>query len=145
MGLVIWLGGAAVIGEQITAGVLVAFILYITRFFDPIRDLSMRYDALQSTMASGERILALLATPVEVQDLPGSIDLPPIQGEIKFEKVTFNYSDDPTPVLCDINLEINPGETVAFVGKTGAGKTTLIKLLARFNDPTQGRVLVDGY
>ncbi len=145
MGLVIWLGGAAVLGEQITAGVLVAFILYITRFFDPIRDLSMRYDALQSTMASGERILALLATPVEVQDMPGSIELPRIQGEIKFEQVTFHYSDDPTPVLCDINMEITPGETVAFVGKTGAGKTTLIKLLARFNDPTEGRVLVDGY
>ena len=145
MGLVIWLGGAAVLGEQITAGVLVAFILYITRFFDPIRDLSMRYDALQSTMASGERILALLATPVEVQDLPGSIELPRIQGEIKFEQVTFHYSDDPTPVLCDINMVIAPGETVAFVGKTGAGKTTLIKLLARFNDPTEGRVLVDGY
>ena len=145
MGLVIWLGGAAVLGEQITAGLLVAFILYISRFFDPIRDLSMRYDALLSTMASGERILALLATPVEVQSLPGSIDLPRIQGEIKFEKVSFHYSDDPTPVLCDIDLEINPGETVAFVGKTGAGKTTLIKLLARFNDPTQGRVLVDGF
>lgn len=145
MGLVIWLGGAAVLGEQITAGVLVAFILYITRFFDPIRDLSMRYDALQSTMASGERILALMATPVEVQDLPDSIELPRIQGEIKFEQVTFHYSDDPTPVLCDINMEIAPGETVAFVGKTGAGKTTLIKLLARFNDPTEGRVLIDGY
>jgi ATP-binding cassette, subfamily B, multidrug efflux pump len=143
-GLVIWLGGTAVLGEQITAGVLVAFILYITRFFDPIRDLSMRYDALQSTMASGERILALLSTPVEVQDLPDSVELPRIEGRITFDRVTFHYSDDPTPVLCDINLDINPGETVAFVGKTGAGKTTLIKLLARFNDPTEGRVLVDG-
>ncbi len=145
MGLVIWLGGTAVLGQRITPGVLVAFIMYITRFFDPIRDLSQRYDTLQSTMASGERILGLLAASVDVKDQPGAVDLPPIQGRVHFDNVSFHYSDDPTPVLTGINLDVPAGETVALVGKTGAGKTTIIKLLARFHDPTGGRVLVDGF
>lgn len=145
MGLVIWLGGTAVLGQQITPGVLVAFIMYINRFFDPIRDLSQRYDTLQSTMASGERILALLAASIDVKDQPGATDLPPIRGNVRFEDVSFHYSDDPTPVLTDIDLNVPAGETVALVGKTGAGKTTIIKLLARFHDPTGGRVLVDGF
>jgi ATP-binding cassette subfamily B protein/subfamily B ATP-binding cassette protein MsbA len=145
MGLVIWLGGTAVLGQQITPGVLVAFIMYINRFFDPIRDLSQRYDTLQSTMASGERILALLAASIDVKDQPGAADLPPIRGNVRFEDVSFHYSDDPTPVLTGIDLDVPAGETVALVGKTGAGKTTIIKLLARFHDPTGGRVLVDGF
>jgi ATP-binding cassette subfamily B protein/subfamily B ATP-binding cassette protein MsbA len=145
MGLVIWLGGTAVLGQRITPGVLVAFVMYITRFFDPIRDLSQRYDTLQSTMASGERILGLLAASVDVKDQPGAIDLPAIQGSVRFENVSFHYSDDPAPVLTNINLDVPAGETVALVGKTGAGKTTMIKLLARFHDPTGGRVLVDGF
>ncbi|HZU85937.1 MAG TPA: ABC transporter ATP-binding protein [Anaerolineaceae bacterium] len=145
MALVIWLGGTAVLGEQITPGVLVAFVLYINRFFEPIRDLSQRFDTFQSTMASGERVLALLSAPIEVQDAPQAVEMPPIRGEVQFEKVNFHYLDDDTPVLTDITLHIQSGETVALVGKTGAGKTTLIKLLARFNDPTEGKVLVDGY
>jgi ATP-binding cassette, subfamily B, multidrug efflux pump len=145
MGLVIWLGGTAVLGQQITPGVLVAFVLYINRFFEPIRDLSQRYDTLQSTMASGERILGLLAASVDVKDQPGAADLPHIQGNVHFDNVSFHYSDDPTPVLTGINLDVPAGETVAMVGKTGAGKTTIIKLLARFHDPTGGRVLVDGF
>jgi ATP-binding cassette, subfamily B, multidrug efflux pump len=145
LGLVIWLGGTAVIGQSITPGMLVAFVLYINRFFDPIRDLSQRYDTLQSTMASGERILNLLASSVDVKDQPGAVDLPVIQGNVRFDDVSFHYSDDPAPVLTGINLDVPAGETVALVGKTGAGKTTLIKLLARFHDPTGGRVLVDGF
>ncbi len=145
MGLVIYLGGTAVLGQQITPGVLVAFIMYITRFFDPIRDLSQRYDTLQSTMASGERILGLLAASVDVKDQPGAVDLPAIRGNVRFDNVSFHYSDDPTPVLTGINLDVPAGETVALVGKTGAGKTTTIKLLARFHDPTGGRILVDGF
>lgn len=142
--LVVYLGGTAVLGERITAGVLVAFVLYIDRFFDPIRDLSRRFDTMQSTMAGGERIIALLNTPVEVQDLTGAVDLPAIRGSVCFESVSFHYADDPALVLDEINLDIMPGETVALVGETGAGKTTIIKLLARFHDPTRGRVLVDG-
>jgi ATP-binding cassette subfamily B protein/subfamily B ATP-binding cassette protein MsbA len=142
--LVVWIGGTALLGETLTPGVLVAFVLYIGRFFDPIRDLSLRYDGLMSTMASGERILSLINAPVEVKDQPGAGELPPIQGNVDFENVSFHYLDDPQLVLKDIDLHIPAGETVAFVGKTGAGKTTIIKLLSRFHDTSAGRILVDG-
>ena len=117
---------------------LVAFVLYIDRFFDPIRDLSRRYDTLQSTMAGGERILALMDTEVEVRDAEDAREMDAIEGAVRFENVSFNYSDDPTIVLEDIDLDVQPGETVALVGETGAGKTTIVKLLARFHDPTSG-------
>ncbi len=147
MALVVWIGGATALrsNSAITPGVLVAFVLYIGRFFDPIRDLSRRFDTFQSTMAGGERIFALLDTPPEVQDIPEAIEIPPIRGEVQFDQVSFSYIDDPTPVLVDINLKVKPGETVALVGKTGAGKTTLVKLLSRFHDPTHGRLIVDGH
>ncbi len=144
MALVIWLGGSAVPGEQITPGVLVAFVLYINRFFDPIRDLSRRFDSFQSTMASGERVLSLLATPIEVSDNPHAQPIAEIKGEITFEQVSFHYPDDNQPVLEKVDLHIPAGQTVALVGKTGAGKSTLIKLVARFHDPTQGSVKIDG-
>ena len=148
--LVVWLGGTAVLGEQITAGILVAFVLYIDRFFDPIRDLSRRFDSFQSTMAGGERILSLLETPAQVVDHPEAIDLPELDGRVHFDNVSFYYADDPPEeggqlVLKDIHLEVPPGKTIALVGRTGAGKTTLVKLLSRFHDPTRGRVLIDGY
>ncbi len=142
--LVVWLGGAAVLGEQITPGILVAFVLYVERFFEPIRDLSRRYDSFQSTMAGGERIFSLLDTPVEVQDAPGAPDLPAIRGEVTFEHVSFHYSDDPALVLSDIHLHVQAGQTVALVGETGAGKSTFVKLVSRFHDPSQGRILIDG-
>ncbi|HSL30610.1 MAG TPA: ABC transporter ATP-binding protein [Anaerolineales bacterium] len=142
--LVVYLGGTAVMGESITAGVLIAFVLYIDRLFDPIRDLSRRFDTLQSTMAGGERILELLNTPVEVQDAPDAREMGPIRGDVRFENVTFHYSDDPALVLDGIDLDVRAGETVALVGETGAGKTTIVKLLTRFHDPTAGRVLIDG-
>lgn len=147
--LVVWLGGAAVLQQApqnvITAGTLIAFVLYIERFFEPVRDLSQRYDSFQSTMASGERIFALLDTPSEVQDAPDAYELPPIRGEVVFEHVSFHYSDDPTLVLEDINLHVRPGETLALVGRTGAGKSTLVKLVSRFHDPTHGCVRIDGH
>jgi ATP-binding cassette subfamily B protein/subfamily B ATP-binding cassette protein MsbA len=142
--LVVWIGGTAVLGSSITAGVLVAFVLYIDRFFEPIRDLFRRFDTLQSMMAGGERILQLLETPVDVQDDAQARELPVIRGDVRFEHVSFNYSDDPTPVLTDIDLNIRAGETVALVGETGAGKTTFVKLVARFQDPTVGCLRVDG-
>jgi ATP-binding cassette subfamily B protein/subfamily B ATP-binding cassette protein MsbA len=158
---VVYIGGTAVLGDSLTAGVLVAFVLYISRFFDPIRDLSRRFDTLQSTMAGGERLLGLLDTEVEVPDAEDARELGAIRGAVRFENVSFHYSDSSTTdvaksapssaqsrlslVLEDIDLDIRPGETVAFVGETGAGKTTIIKLLARFHDPTSGSVRVDGH
>jgi ATP-binding cassette subfamily B protein/subfamily B ATP-binding cassette protein MsbA len=142
--VVVYLGGTAVLGESMTAGVLVAFVLYIDRLFDPIRDLSRRFDTLQSTMAGGERILELLNTPVEVQDAPDAQEMKPIVGEVRFENVSFHYSDDPALVLDGIDLEVEAGQTVALVGETGAGKTTIVKLLTRFHDPTSGCVCIDG-
>jgi ATP-binding cassette, subfamily B, multidrug efflux pump len=149
--LAVWVGGTAAIrsiagaADPITPGVLVAFILYIERFFDPIRDLGQRFDDFQRVMAASERIFALQDVPVEVSDSPDAIDLPKIRGEVEFRNVAFHYSDDDALVLCEINLKVKPGETIALVGETGAGKTTLIKLISRFQDPTQGQVLVDGY
>jgi ATP-binding cassette subfamily B protein/subfamily B ATP-binding cassette protein MsbA len=137
----IWTGGA----EPISAGVLVSFVLYIERLFEPIRDLSQRYDSFQSTMAASERIFALADTTPEIQDAHGARSLPTIDGAVQFINVSFNYPDDPTPVLQNIRLDVHPGETVALVGKTGAGKSTLVKLVSRFHDPTQGSVLVDGH
>jgi ATP-binding cassette subfamily B multidrug efflux pump len=142
--IVVYVGGRAVLGEDITAGVLIAFVLYIDRFFDPIRDLSRRFDTLQSTMAGGERILELLHTPVEVQDAEDAQEMGTITGDIRFENLSFHYSDDPTLVLDGIDLDVCAGQTVALVGETGAGKTTIVKLLTRFHDPTAGCVCVDG-
>jgi len=142
--VVVYLGGTAVLGESITAGVLIAFVLYIDRLFDPIRDLSRRFDTLQSTMAGGERILELLNTPVDVQDAADAREMAPILGKVRFENVSFHYSDDPTLVLDGIDLDVEAGQTVALVGETGAGKTTIVKLLTRFHDPTSGCVQIDG-
>jgi ATP-binding cassette subfamily B multidrug efflux pump len=142
--LVVYIGGKAVLGESITPGVLIAFVLYIDRLFDPIRDLSRRFDTLQSTMAGGERILELLNTPVEVRDAENALEMKPVTGGVRFEDVQFHYSDDETLVLDGINLNVDAGQTVALVGETGAGKTTIVKLLTRFHDPTSGCVRVDG-
>jgi ATP-binding cassette subfamily B protein/subfamily B ATP-binding cassette protein MsbA len=134
--MIVWLGGSAAIDKSnagaITPGVLVAFVLYIERFFEPIRDLSQRFDAFQSTMAAGERIFGLLDSPVEVQDAPDAIELPVIRGAVTFENVSFHYPDDDALVLCTIDLQVKAGETIALVGETGAGKSTLVKLRAHF-------------
>jgi ABC-type multidrug transport system fused ATPase/permease subunit len=133
-----------VLGESITPGALIAFVLYVDRFFEPIRDLSRRFDTLQSTMAGGERILELLNTPIDVQDAANAKEMESIVGGVRFENVSFHYSDDPTLVLDQINLDVKAGETVALVGETGAGKTTIVKLLTRFHDPTDGCLRLDG-
>ena len=154
--LVVWAGGMIVINtspdspQAITEGVFIAFLLYIGRFFDPIRDLSRRYDSFQSTMAAGERIIGLLDTPIEIQDEQDAIEMPSIRGEVRFEEVSFRYSDDDSdkngqPVLDQIDLYIPAGQTVALVGETGAGKSTLVKLISRLHDPITGRILIDGY
>lgn len=143
--LVVWVGGRAVLGDNLTAGVLVAFILYIERFFAPIRQLSTNYDQFQSTMASGERIFGLLDQPIEVKDAPDASEMPPIRGEVAFEDVSFRYEQDATaPVLHHIQLHVPVGSTIALVGETGAGKSTLVKLVSRFHDPVEGTVRIDG-
>ena len=144
MGLVIWIGGASILGISVTPGVLAAFVLYINRFFDPIRDLSQRYDNFERTMTSGERILGLMDEPIEIKDEEDAENIPAIQGAVTIKGLSFRYPDDEQYVLENIDLDIKPGELVALVGHTGAGKTTLIKLISRFIDPTQGEILIDG-
>jgi ATP-binding cassette subfamily B multidrug efflux pump len=144
IGLVIWFGGTMVLSETIQAGVLIAFTMYIGNFFTPIRDLAARYNQLEAAMASGERIFNLLDTEPSLVDRPDAVELPPIEGHVQFDHVSFSY-DAETTVLKDINLEVEPGQMVAFVGETGAGKSSMIKILSRFYDVDQGAIRIDGY
>jgi ATP-binding cassette subfamily B protein len=142
--LVIIIGGWWVVNGALQVGVLVAFVLFIQRFFDPIRNLTMQYTQLQRSMASGVRIFELLDVQAEVTDKPGAPAMPPVKGHIKFEDVDFAYKPG-VPVIQGMNIEVRPGETVALVGPTGAGKTTTVALVSRFYDVTGGRVTVDGH
>ena len=144
IGALIWLGGGLVLDQSLTAGTLVTFVLYIEQFFFPIRMLAQRYNTFQATMAAGHKIFRLLDTPIEIEDIPNAITLPEVQGEVVFDHVTFGYGDD-VDVLKDAVLTVPAGTTVALVGHTGAGKTTIINLLMRFYEVTQGEVRVDGY
>ncbi|MBI3976541.1 MAG: ATP-binding cassette domain-containing protein, partial [Chloroflexi bacterium] len=142
--LLLGYGGYLVISGELPLGVLVAFLAYVARFFEPIRDLSNRYNQLQTAMAASERIFALLDTPVQVADAPDAGELPRLSGRIEFRNVQFGYIPE-RQVLYDINLAIRPGEHVAIVGPTGAGKTSVISLACRFYDVTDGAILVDGH
>lgn len=142
--LVVGVGGWLVMRETLSAGVLVAFVLYVERFFDPIRELAQRYNTFQATMASSERVFSLLDTPPDLADAPDAVDIGPIAGRVDFEHVSFRYKDN-EPVLEDITIHAEPGQRIALVGETGAGKSTVIRLLARFFDVTDGAVLVDGH
>ncbi|HWQ11556.1 MAG TPA: ABC transporter ATP-binding protein [Roseiflexaceae bacterium] len=179
--IVLWFGGRAVASGELTLGVLVAFMAYVTRFFQPIQELSQLYTTMQAAMAGGERVLALLDTAPEVQDRPDAIDLPPIRGHVELRDVSFAYrarpiadsrlkiedsireshdsSDDRAQassfklqssidpdqlVLHNISLTVEPGQTVALVGPTGAGKSSIVNLIARFYEVTSGAVLIDG-
>ena len=141
---VILVGGIMVKGGDLDWAVLVAFALWIQRFFEPVRHLTMQYSQLQRAMAAGVRIFEVLDLQPEVVDKKDAITLPEIQGEIKFEDVNFEYVKD-VLVLKEINLHIRPGENVALVGSTGAGKSTLVTLIHRFADVTNGRITVDGH
>ncbi|MFW6135692.1 MAG: ABC transporter ATP-binding protein [Chloroflexota bacterium] len=142
--LVVGVGGWLVFEEALTAGTLVAFVLYVARFFRPIQDLARRYSNFQATMAASERIFNLLDTEPDLPDRPDAVPLPQVEGHVVFDGVTFTYDNDEV-VLKDVSLEAQPGERIALVGETGAGKTTVIRLLARFFEPDEGRVLIDGY
>lgn len=144
--LVVGVGGWMLfqgIGE-LSAGILVAFLLYVERFFEPIREMAQRYNTFQATMAGCERIFQLMDVQPEVQDLPTAQSLPPIQGQVDFEGVEFRYKSD-VPVLRGVDLHAAPGERIALVGETGAGKSTVIRLLARFFDVTDGVIKIDGH
>ncbi len=138
------IGGAMVVDHTLTLGGLVAFFLYLNRFFQPIQLLVQQYNTYQQGQASVNKLRILVDTEPEVPEAPDAVELPPIEGRITFDHVSFGYSPERL-VIEDVDLTVNPGETVAFVGPTGAGKSTLAKLVTRFYDPTVGRVLIDGY
>ncbi len=143
--IVLWFGGIAVMQETVTLGVLVAFLSYVTRFFQPIQELSRLFTTLQSAMAGGEQVLNLLDTPAELADLPGAIDLPEARGLVELEQVSFRYGEQLPQVLRDVSLRIEPGQTIALVGPTGAGKSSIVKLVNRTYDVSQGSVKIDGW
>jgi ATP-binding cassette, subfamily B, multidrug efflux pump len=145
MALLLWHGGLRVLDGTLTVGVLAAFIQYTRRFFQPLQDLSEKVNLLQSAMASSERVFALLDEPVTVREPATPRPLSrPVRGEVRFEGVWFRYSPEGPWVLRDISFTASPGRTIALVGHTGAGKTTIVSLLLRFYDPERGRITVDG-
>ncbi|HEY1988738.1 MAG TPA: ABC transporter ATP-binding protein [Acidimicrobiales bacterium] len=143
-GALLAIGGTMVVHHTLSIGGLVAFFLYLNRFFQPIQLLVQQYNTLQQGQSSVFKLRALSDTEPTVREAPDAIDLPHLEGQIVFDHVSFGY-DPGVEVISDVDLRIEPGETVAFVGPTGAGKSTLAKLVTRFYDPTSGRVLIDGY
>ena len=141
--LIIWYGGAKAIGGALTIGILVSFLQYSEMFFRPIRDLSEKYNIMQTAMASSERIFKLLDRQTMISDPENPIELKEVHGKIEFRNVWFAYIKDDY-VLKGISFTINPGERVAFVGATGAGKTSIMNLLCRFYDVQKGEILIDG-
>jgi len=146
-------GGSQAINGALEVGIVVAFIGYLTTFFEPIQELSQLYTTYQQGMAALDKIFDLLDTAPTMVDAPGAIDPGTIRGEIELDDVWFSYSDESDPeqvppaswVLEGVDLHVPPGQTLALVGATGAGKSTFAKLVARFYDPQKGRVLVDGH
>lgn len=143
VGLIIWYGGGEVIQKSLTIGVLFAFIQYTEMFFRPIRDLSEKYNIMQTAMASSERIFKLLDNQTIIKNPDHPVQLENVKGSIEFKNVWFAYNGDEY-VLKDISFNINPGETVAIVGHTGAGKTSIINTFTRFYDINKGKILLDG-
>jgi ATP-binding cassette, subfamily B, multidrug efflux pump len=143
MAIVIVVGGNLVLEKTLDVGVVVAFLFYVQRFFDPIRSLTMQYSTMQQAMASGQRIFEVLNVAVDVEDKPGAETLERIDGSVEFRNVTFGYVPG-LPVLKNISFRVAPGETVALVGPTGSGKTSATALLHRFYDVWDGQVLVGG-
>jgi ABC-type multidrug transport system fused ATPase/permease subunit len=142
--IVLWYGGRAVAREEVTLGVLVAFLSYVTRFFSPVQELSRMYTTMQAAMAGGEQVVNLLDTVPDVQDREQAFVMPPVVGRVKLEHVSFRYRSELPEILHDICLSIETGQTVALVGPTGAGKTSIGNLIARFYDVSGGRVTIDG-
>ncbi|MDD3627136.1 MAG: ABC transporter ATP-binding protein, partial [bacterium] len=144
LAIVLWYGGLQHFKDIITLGTLVAFNSYVQRFFRPIRDLSQKYNILQNSMASSERIFKLLDESDVIPEIEKPVELKKINGEIEFKNVSFYYKENEW-VLNDISFKMNPGEKVALVGATGSGKTTIAMLIARFYDIQKGNIFIDGY
>ncbi len=144
--LVVGVGGWLVLGDTLTAGTLIAFVLYVERFFNPIRELAMRYNTFQATMAASERIFDLMDRESDIVDAPDAIDIPSIVGDVAFENVSFGYKEDQL-IVKNIKLHATPGQRIALVGETGAGKSTIIRLLSRFFDIQRGSgaLKIDGH
>jgi len=123
---------------------MVAFLAYVTRFFQPIQEISRIFTTFQSALAGGEQVFKLLDTSPDVADRLGARELPPLRGRIEMEHVSFRYREDLPEVLHDVSLGVEPGQTVALVGPTGAGKTSIAKLVARLYDVSAGSVKIDG-
>ncbi len=141
--LVVVVGGMRVANGTLAVGTLVAFALYVQRFFDPVRDLVLQYTQFQRAMAGGQRIIEVLDTKPEISDAPDAIDMPELAGRVDFEDVSFRYLEN-TPVLQGITLHVEPGETIAFVGQTGAGKSTMTALIGRLYEASSGTLKIDG-
>ena len=143
MAIVVVVGGGMVLDNALDIGVMVAFLFYVQRFFDPIRSLTIQYSVMQRAMASGARIFEVLDVPLAITDKPDAIDPDTLEGRIEFRDVTFGYSKH-QPILKDVNFRVEPGETVALVGPTGSGKTSITSLLHRFYETWDGAILIDG-
>ena len=143
-GIVVFVGGSMVLDRSLDLGVLIAFLIYIQRFFQPIRSVTMQLSIMQRAMAAGQRIFEVMDVPIEIRDRPGAIDLDDCDGSVEFRGVTFGYVPD-QPVLRDISFTARPGETVALVGPTGSGKTSITALAHRFYEVWEGQVLVGGH
>ncbi|MBN2412748.1 ABC transporter ATP-binding protein [candidate division KSB1 bacterium] len=142
LALILWYGGLRIYDNTLTMGILVAFIQYAQRFFQPIRDLSDKYNIMQAAMASSERIFQLLDAPEQQGTLDKAVHLPQINGKIEFKNITFSYNNEDS-VLKDVSFTVNPGEKIAIVGATGSGKTTLISLISRMYELSLGSILID--
>jgi ATP-binding cassette subfamily B protein len=143
--LVLWVGAGMVIRGELSIGYVVAFTDYLWRFWEPISAISRVYSRVLSAMASAERIFEYLDAKPEIMDVPDALPLPTVRGDVRFEDVSFRYEDSDKTVLHNVSFHVEPGQMVAFVGPTGAGKTSILNLLMRFYDPQEGRVLVDGH
>jgi ATP-binding cassette subfamily B protein len=143
LALVLIVGGGRVLSESIEIGTMVAFLLYVQRFFEPIRTLTMHYAMLQRAVASGHRIFELLDIPLGIEDKPGAEPIGEVSGRVEFKNVTFGY-DPERPILRDISFTADPGQTIALVGPTGSGKTSITALAHRFYDVQEGSISIDG-
>src|SRR5439155_23265340 len=142
--VVLWYGGHEVARGEMTPGMLVAFLLYINMVAGPVGQLASQWTQIQQAFGAADRIFALLDTVPEVQDRPGAVAIGPVRGEIEFDEVTFRYGEGGSPVFQSLSTDFREGQLTALVGPSGAGKTTLVNLVARFYDPVAGRVCVDG-